>query len=204
MLSIVNDQLAAIYTRQSKGKDKSIGEQEAEGRKACDREGWTVAGVYRDKVSASTYSSKARPDWDRAGRGGHRPRRLRGRREQASQLHDPGHALRDVLRISGFGEWSRSMRSRRSPRATPDARAAGTNSKRLPDGSTVIVPADGKPPITYTGRASLGDAVSAPGLPMGDGRDGGQVMADMWGPVQHQAQPGLPGVDHQPAPPRSV
>ena len=65
VLFMVNEQLAAIYTRQSKGSDKSIAEQEAENRKACDRDGWRVARVYRDTVSASKYTARARPDWER-------------------------------------------------------------------------------------------------------------------------------------------
>lgn len=62
---MVDQGIAGVYTRQSKGRTKSIGDQEAEGRKACERESWTVAEVYQDTVGASRQSGKTRPGWDR-------------------------------------------------------------------------------------------------------------------------------------------
>jgi DNA invertase Pin-like site-specific DNA recombinase len=56
---------AAIYTRQSHGKERSIAEQEAAGREACETEGWHVREVYTDTVSASRFARQERPDWDR-------------------------------------------------------------------------------------------------------------------------------------------
>lgn len=57
---------AAIYARVSQDKQsgRSVAEQEAESRAACERAGWTIAGTYRDNdVSASRFTTKARPQW---------------------------------------------------------------------------------------------------------------------------------------------
>ncbi|MDT4994904.1 MAG: site-specific recombinase [Actinoplanes sp.] len=57
---------AGIYSRQSRDKTKSIDEQTAECQvDAGEQDGWTVAEVYSDGVSASRFGTKARPDWDR-------------------------------------------------------------------------------------------------------------------------------------------
>lgn len=68
--STITDKIDAyLYTRVSEdrtGIGRSTEEQEAEGRKVIDAEGWTLAGVYTDNDrSASRYATKARPDWDR-------------------------------------------------------------------------------------------------------------------------------------------
>lgn len=57
--------LAAIYARQSKDKTRSTDEQEAEAREVCEAQGWRIREVYRDGTSASRFTTKARPDWDR-------------------------------------------------------------------------------------------------------------------------------------------
>jgi site-specific DNA recombinase len=57
-------QVAAIYGRQSKGNARSIDEQMAAGAARCETEGW-AANEYRDKVSASRYSTAKRDDWAR-------------------------------------------------------------------------------------------------------------------------------------------
>lgn len=56
---------ALIYGRQSLGKDKSISEQEEIGRERADDEGWSVHGVYADRVGASRHSRGTRADWPR-------------------------------------------------------------------------------------------------------------------------------------------
>jgi DNA invertase Pin-like site-specific DNA recombinase len=56
---------AAIYARQSKAKDRSIAEQIDAGRRECEREGWAVSEVYKDRVSASRFARGERPDWKR-------------------------------------------------------------------------------------------------------------------------------------------
>lgn len=57
--------LAAGYTRQSKGKERSIEEQEAAIRETCTERGWQVSEIYSDTVSASRFSHKERADWTR-------------------------------------------------------------------------------------------------------------------------------------------
>ena len=58
---------ALIYTRVSsdpKGRGRSVGEQEAECRSTCERNGWQVAGVLTDNDrSASRFAKKDRPAW---------------------------------------------------------------------------------------------------------------------------------------------
>src|SRR5215218_4342778 len=60
---------AVIYTRVSSDpneRGRSVGEQEAECRAVCDREGWAVVAVYSDNDrSASRYATKARPEYKR-------------------------------------------------------------------------------------------------------------------------------------------
>jgi site-specific DNA recombinase len=56
---------AAGYTRQSKGSERSITEQEEDVRKACAQHNWEIAEIYFDTVSASRFSRKQRPDWAR-------------------------------------------------------------------------------------------------------------------------------------------
>ena len=57
--------LAAGYTRQSKGKERSISEQEADIREACGEKGWQLREIYSDTVSASRFARKERTDWPR-------------------------------------------------------------------------------------------------------------------------------------------
>ena len=57
--------LAAGYTRQSKGKERSIEEQEASIRETCAAQGWQVSEIYSDTVSASRFSRRERADWAR-------------------------------------------------------------------------------------------------------------------------------------------
>lgn len=54
-----------IYARQSQDSTRSTDEQEAAGRARAAADGRAVFGVYRDGVSASRHSKKARPDWTR-------------------------------------------------------------------------------------------------------------------------------------------
>jgi site-specific DNA recombinase len=54
---------AAIYGRQSRGKEKSITEQITLCTADAEAEGWTIAGIYRDGTSASTYRRKDRIEW---------------------------------------------------------------------------------------------------------------------------------------------
>jgi DNA invertase Pin-like site-specific DNA recombinase len=56
---------AALYLRQSHGKQRSIDGQETDNRSVCDSSSWPVKQVYSDKVSASWFSSAGRPNWDR-------------------------------------------------------------------------------------------------------------------------------------------
>lgn len=60
---------AVIYVRVSsdpRGHQRSVGEQEAECRAACQREGWQVAQVFCDNDrSASRFATKARPGFAR-------------------------------------------------------------------------------------------------------------------------------------------
>lgn len=56
---------AAIYTRVSKRKGCSVEEQETGNRAECERNGWPVAEIYTDSISASRFARKGRPDWAR-------------------------------------------------------------------------------------------------------------------------------------------
>ena len=57
--------LAAGYARQSKGKERSIGEQKVSIRETCAAHGWPVSEIYSDTVSASRFSGRERADWER-------------------------------------------------------------------------------------------------------------------------------------------
>jgi hypothetical protein len=70
---------AAIYARQSHGKERSIAEQVSEGERDCAGEGWPVAGVYRDTTSASRFARAGRP---RLGPAPRRPRTPRVMRQK--------------------------------------------------------------------------------------------------------------------------
>jgi site-specific DNA recombinase len=49
-----------------RGIGRSVDEQDTENRAVCDREGWSVVGVFTDNDrSASRYARKGRPDWQR-------------------------------------------------------------------------------------------------------------------------------------------
>ncbi len=59
---------AAIYSRVSQDNQagRSVSEQEAESRAACEANGWTIEQTYIDNdVSASRFTTKARPAWAR-------------------------------------------------------------------------------------------------------------------------------------------
>ena len=55
---------AAGYTRQSKGSERSIAEQDTAVRDTCAKREWDLAGMYSDTVSASRFSRKERPGWE--------------------------------------------------------------------------------------------------------------------------------------------
>ena len=58
---------ALIYTRVSKDKrqGRSVEEQEAECRRVCEHEGWTVVDVLTDNDrSGSRYATRSRPAWN--------------------------------------------------------------------------------------------------------------------------------------------
>jgi DNA invertase Pin-like site-specific DNA recombinase len=59
---------AAVYARVSLDKrdGRSVAEQETDGRRACQAEGWSIVGTYRDNGrSASRFATKDRPEWRR-------------------------------------------------------------------------------------------------------------------------------------------
>lgn len=61
---------AAIYCRVSKdhkGQQRSVGEQETEGRRIVDREDWSLSGVWTDNdISASVFARKrVREEWEK-------------------------------------------------------------------------------------------------------------------------------------------
>jgi site-specific DNA recombinase len=59
---------AAVYARVSLDKrdGRSVAEQETDGRRACEAEGWSIADTYRDNGrSASRFATKDRPEWRR-------------------------------------------------------------------------------------------------------------------------------------------
>lgn len=53
---------AAIYGRQSHGRQASVDDQVREAMQVCGREGWTET-IYTDKVSASRFGTKERGGW---------------------------------------------------------------------------------------------------------------------------------------------
>lgn len=55
---------AAIYSRNSSAKQKSIDDQQAENRAAVEANGWTVAAELDDPSSASRYATKVRKNWE--------------------------------------------------------------------------------------------------------------------------------------------
>lgn len=57
---------ALIYCRNSAGVERSVEEQETEGRAECKRNRWTVAEVVVDLVGASRHSRGTRTGWARA------------------------------------------------------------------------------------------------------------------------------------------
>jgi DNA invertase Pin-like site-specific DNA recombinase len=69
MTEAATPRAAAIYARVSadrRKRERSVDEQETEGRRVCDDEGWTVAAVYReDPISASRFAGRDRPEWAR-------------------------------------------------------------------------------------------------------------------------------------------
>lgn len=54
---------AAVYGRQSRGKEKSISEQVDLCTRDATDQGWTVAATYRDRTSASRYRRVDREEW---------------------------------------------------------------------------------------------------------------------------------------------
>jgi site-specific DNA recombinase len=56
---------AGVYGRQSQGHEKSISDQIEIGAEVVGEQGWSLAGKYRDAVSASRYGAKTRGDWER-------------------------------------------------------------------------------------------------------------------------------------------
>lgn len=60
---ILNPTSAAVYGRQSRGKEKSIAEQVDLCTRDAEAHGWTVAATYRDRTSASRYRRVDREEW---------------------------------------------------------------------------------------------------------------------------------------------
>lgn len=56
---------AVVYARQSSGKAKSIDDQIDECTDDAEEQGWTVASIHQDGVSASRFADKARDAWPR-------------------------------------------------------------------------------------------------------------------------------------------
>jgi site-specific DNA recombinase len=58
---------AALYSRVSKDKSesRSVAEQNQAGRDAARENGWTLAAEYAETVSASRYTRRERPEWNR-------------------------------------------------------------------------------------------------------------------------------------------
>jgi site-specific DNA recombinase len=56
-----------LYARVSKDESasRSVSEQNQAGRDAASANGWTLAAEYAETVSASRYTTRARPEWDR-------------------------------------------------------------------------------------------------------------------------------------------
>ncbi len=65
---MANTQLrAGIVARVSKkvAEGRSVEQQEAGGRSACDVNGWEIAGLYPYTGSASRFARKGNPEWER-------------------------------------------------------------------------------------------------------------------------------------------
>jgi hypothetical protein len=56
---------AAIYCRRSQKGGQSVERQEHDGRKIAAEKGWEVAAVFKEWVSASEFSKRARKEWER-------------------------------------------------------------------------------------------------------------------------------------------
>lgn len=56
---------AAVYGRESKGKQKSVDDQVGLGLRVIGERGWQHAGTYDDGSSASRFAKKVRLDWER-------------------------------------------------------------------------------------------------------------------------------------------
>jgi hypothetical protein len=110
--------------------------------------------------------------------------------------------LLKALKDSGLGAEIERRAIEAYRAGDPAAVAVGGNTTRLPDGDTVITSPDG-PPVVYHGRATPAEVAALPGLFMGDGRTGAEVMADTWATsgMAHTTQEGLPGVHHGYHPP---
>jgi hypothetical protein len=56
---------AALYCRRSQTGGQSVERQEQDGRKIAAGKGWEVAAVFKEWVSASEFSKRARKEWER-------------------------------------------------------------------------------------------------------------------------------------------
>jgi len=56
---------AAIYCRRSQAGGRSVERQEQDGRRLAAEKGWEVTAVYKEWVSASEFSKRARKEWER-------------------------------------------------------------------------------------------------------------------------------------------
>src|SRR5215218_4421444 len=56
---------AAIYCRRSQTGGRSVERQEQDGRRIAAEKGWDVAAVFKEWVSASEFSKRARKEWER-------------------------------------------------------------------------------------------------------------------------------------------
>jgi DNA invertase Pin-like site-specific DNA recombinase len=56
---------AALYCRRSQEGGRSVERQEQDGRKLAGDRGWEVTAVYKEWVSASEFSKRARKEWER-------------------------------------------------------------------------------------------------------------------------------------------
>jgi site-specific DNA recombinase len=56
---------AVIYCRRSQAGGQSVERQEHDGRKIAAEKGWEVAAVFKEWVSASEFSKRARKEWER-------------------------------------------------------------------------------------------------------------------------------------------
>jgi site-specific DNA recombinase len=55
---------AAIYCRRSQAGGRSVERQEQDGRRIAAQKGWEVAAVFKEWVSASEFSKRARTEWE--------------------------------------------------------------------------------------------------------------------------------------------